>query len=85
MPAIKSIQILLNNCRQGSSPTINTVKLDRKLPSNLTGHQVTEVIYIMSDRAIAIFVGEGSPTIAANNLPSQKPAPTGILWLIDRT
>ena len=30
-------------------------------------------------------VGAGSPTITANNLPSQKPAPTGILWLIDRT
>ena len=41
--------------------------------------------HIMSGRATAIFVGEGSPTIPANNLPSQKPAPTGILWLIDRT
>jgi len=39
----------------------------------------------MSGRATAIFVGEGSPTIPAHNLPSQKPAPTGILWLIDRT
>jgi hypothetical protein len=34
--------------------------------------------YIMSGRATAIFVGEGSPTIPAHNLPSQKPAPTGI-------
>ena len=39
----------------------------------------------MSGRATAIFVGAGLPTIPANNLPSQKPAPTGILWLIDRT
>ena len=39
----------------------------------------------MSGRGTAIFVGEGSPTIPANNWPSQKPAPTGILWLIDRT
>jgi len=39
----------------------------------------------MSGRATAIFVGEGSPTIPANNGQSQKPAPTGILWLIDRT
>jgi hypothetical protein len=57
MPAIKSDQKLLNNCRYGSYPTINnTVKFDRKLPLNLTGHQVTEVIYIMSGRATAIFV-----------------------------
>jgi len=55
------------------------------MPSNLTGHQVTEVIYIMSGRAIAIFVGARERTIPANNLPSPKPAPTGILWLIDRT
>jgi hypothetical protein len=67
MPAIKSGKILLNNCRHGSSPTINTGKLDRKLPSNLTGHQVTEVIYIMSGRATAIFVGAREPTIPANN------------------
>jgi len=39
----------------------------------------------MFGRETAIFVGAGSPTIPANNLPSQKPAPTGILWLIDRT
>jgi hypothetical protein len=39
----------------------------------------------MSGRATAIFVGAGSPTILTNNWPSQKPAPTGILWLIDRT
>jgi len=32
----------------------------------------------MSRRATAIFVGAGSPKIPANNLPSQKPAPTGI-------
>jgi hypothetical protein len=43
------------------------------------------ISHIMSGRATAIFVGEGSPTIPAHNLPSQKPAPTGILWLIDRT
>ena len=42
-------------------------------------------IHIMSGRVTAIFVGAGSPTILAHNLPSQKPAPTGILWLIDRT
>jgi hypothetical protein len=35
----------------------------------------------MSGRGTAIFVGARSPTIPANNLPSQKPAPTGILWL----
>jgi len=44
---------------------------------------------IMSGRATAIFVGARSPTIPANNLQSQiqsqKPAPTGILSLIDRT
>ena len=40
---------------------------------------------IMSGRATAIFVGEGSPTIPANNGQSQKPALTGILWLIERT
>ena len=50
MPPIKSAQILLNNCTDGSSPTINTVKLDRKLPSNLIGHQVTEVIYHKKNR-----------------------------------
>jgi len=42
--------------------------------------------HIMSGRATAIFVGAREPTIPANNWPSQKPAPTGILWLlIDRT
>jgi hypothetical protein len=50
MPAIKSAQILLNNCRSGSLPTINTVKLDRKRPSNLTGYQVTELIYHKKNR-----------------------------------
>jgi hypothetical protein len=50
MPALKSDQILLNNCRHGSSPTINTVKLDRKLRSNLTRHQVTELIYPKKNR-----------------------------------
>ena len=39
----------------------------------------------MSGRGIAIFVGAREPTIPANNWPSQKPAPAGILWLIDRT
>jgi len=40
---------------------------------------------LMSGRATAIFVGAREQTIPAHNLPSQKPAPTGILWLIDRT
>jgi len=39
----------------------------------------------MSGGATAIFVGAREPTIPANNKQSQKPAPTGILWLIDRT
>ena len=50
MSDFKLGQILLNNSTEGSSPTINTVKLDRKLPSNLTGHQVTEVIYHKKNR-----------------------------------
>ncbi len=59
--------------------------MNRCQSSNKSKSQTVPQSQIMSGRATAIFVGAREPTIPANNLPSQKPAPTEILWLIDRT
>src|SRR4028119_2290760 len=63
----------------GGQQIIRAIFIFLTRPSTVNSHD------IRSGRATAIFVGAREPKIPANNLPSQKPAPTGILWLIDGT
>jgi hypothetical protein len=69
--------------RKGSAKRLRGLaKTDMPPP---TDAEVAVMLYHVRSRNRDFCRGGGSPTMPANNLPSQKPAPTGILWLIDRT